>query len=102
MKARTRMFGKEAHSIVVPNNTGSRDIFSDRHMILKILTIACLGIASLLYGITIVSHGSERPATTERNEAMYVSKQNSVMNQGIPPIDLSVPARIETATFALG
>jgi hypothetical protein len=96
------MFGKKAHSIVVPNNTGSRNIFSNRHMILKILTIACLGIASLLYSITIVSHGSERPATTERNEAMYVTKQNSVMNQGIPPIDLSVPARIETATFALG
>jgi hypothetical protein len=102
MKARTRMFGKEAHSIVVPDNAGSRDIFSNRHMILKILTIACLGIASLLYGITTMSKGSEQPATTERNEAMFLTKQNSVMNQGIPPIDLSVPAKIETATFALG
>ena len=96
------MFGKEAHSIVVPNNSKSGKIFSNRHMILKILAIACLGTASLLYGITIVSQGSEEPAATERNEAMYVTKQNSVMNQGIPPIDLSVPARIETATFALG
>jgi hypothetical protein len=71
-------------------------------MILKILTVGCLGIASLVYGITIMSKGSEEPATTERNETMYLTKQNPVTNQGIPPIDLSVPARIETATFALG
>ena len=96
------MFGKEAHSIVVPNNAGSRDIFSNRRMILKILTIACLGIVFLLYGITIVSQGSEEPAATERNEAMFLAKQNTVTNSAIPPIDLSVPARIETATFALG
>ncbi|MGO9118423.1 MAG: hypothetical protein ACLQPD_12565 [Desulfomonilaceae bacterium] len=95
------MFGKEAHSLVVPNNSGSRDIFSNRHMILKILTVA-LGIASLVYGITTMSKGSEEPTTTERNEAMFLTKQNSVINRGIAPIDLSVPARIETATFALG
>ncbi len=97
------MFGKEAHSIVVPNNAASRKIiFSNRHMILKILTIACLGAASLVYGITTVGKGSDEPATTERNETMFLAKQNSVMNQEIPPIDLSVPTKTETATFALG
>ena len=95
------MFGKEAHSLAVPNNSGSRDIFSKRH-ILKILTIACLGTASLLYGITIMSKGPEEPITTERNKAMYVTKRNSVADQAIPPIDLSAPTKTETATFALG
>ena len=71
-------------------------------MILKILMVACLGIASLVYGITTVSKGSEEPATTERNEAMLATKQNVSTNKGIPPIDLSVPAKTETATFALG
>jgi len=96
------MFGKEPHSLVVPNNSGSRDIFSKRHMILKILTVACLGIASLVYGITTMSRGSEEPVTTERNEAMLAIKQNFATNKGIPPIDSSVAAKTETATFALG
>ena len=96
------MFDREAYSLMVPNDSGSRDIFSNRHMILKILSVAGLGIASLVYGITTMSKGSEEPAATGRNETMYIAKQNPVTNQGIPPIDLSVPARIETATFALG
>jgi hypothetical protein len=101
-KARAQMFDKEPYSLVVRNNSGSRDIFSKRHMILKILTVACLGVASLVYGITTMGKGSEEPATTERNETMFLAKQNSATNQIIPPIDLSVPAKTETATFALG
>ncbi len=71
-------------------------------MILKILTVACLGIASVFYGIRIMRQGPEEPATTERKEAMFLTRQNSVANQGIPPIDLSAPTKTETATFALG
>ncbi len=96
------MSGKEAYSFVIPKNSGPRDIFSNRPMIFTILTVACVAIASLLYGITIISKGSEEAATTERKQAMFLKNQNSLTNQAIPPIDLSVPAKIETATFALG
>ena len=84
------------------NNSGSRHIFSNRHMILKILTVACVGISAFFYGIRIMSEGPEESATTERKEAMFLTSQNSLAHQGIPPIDLSAPAKTETATFALG
>lgn len=96
------MVGKEIHTLTVQNNGGSRDIFSNRDMILKILPVAFLGIASVLYGVRIMSKGPEESATTERKRAMFLTRQNFVANQGIPPIDLSAPAGTETATFALG
>lgn len=96
------MVGKETHTLTVQNNSGSRDIFYSRRMILKILTLACLSIVFVLYGVRTMSEAPEEPPTTERKEAMFPTRQNSVANQGIPPIDLSAPTKTETATFALG
>jgi hypothetical protein len=96
------MIGKETHTLIVRNSSGSGDIFCNRRVIFKVLTVACIGVAAVLYGARIMSEGSEEPATTERKGAMFLARQNSVANQGIPPIDLSAPAKTETATFALG
>ncbi|MCG6918500.1 MAG: hypothetical protein LJE89_13275 [Deltaproteobacteria bacterium] len=38
---------------------------------------------------------------SERNE-MEAVKKSSVRHISLPPVDLNVPAKVETATFALG
>lgn len=38
----------------------------------------------------------------EKREPMDIGKGSSVLHTHIPPIDNAVPAKIETATFALG
>jgi len=38
----------------------------------------------------------------EKGKPMDIGKRSSVLHMQIPPIDKAVPARIETATFALG
>jgi hypothetical protein len=96
------MIGKETHALILKNDSGSREFFSKRLMLLKILTVTCLGIGAMFYGVRILSEGPEESAASERKRAMFVVRQNSVANQGIPPIDLSAPGRTETATFALG
>jgi len=74
----------------------------NRLTILKILTIACLSIVLLLYGIRIIKEGLEIPTTTERSEIMFVTKQNSAVKHGLPPIDVSDRGNTQAATFALG
>ncbi len=84
---------------LVTNRLPVAALFPDGIRMLKILTwfVAC----SLVYCITSMSQGSEDVAS-ERNGAMFATKQNTAMNDGIPPIDLSAPVKTETATFALG
>jgi hypothetical protein len=74
----------------------------NRLTILKILTIACLSIVLLLYGIRTIKEGLEIPTTTERSEIMFVTKQNSAVKHGLSPIDAPDRANTQTATFALG
>jgi hypothetical protein len=102
IKERAEMIGKETHPVILKNDSGSREVFSRRLMLLKVLTVVCLCIATVFYGVRILSEGPEQPATTERKGAMFLTKQNSLAKQGIPPIDVSAPAKTETATFALG
>ena len=97
------MIGKETHELIAKDSSGSREHFSKRIMILKISMVVCLGIAATFYGVRILSEGPGESAATERKDTMSVATQNSVANQSmIPPIDLSAPAKTETATFALG
>ncbi len=93
------MHGKEPIWSVLSNNFPA-DIFSDWQAIIKLLL--CFAIASLLYGVTILRQGSQNPGAAERNKTMFVAQENSLINQTIPQIDLSAPAKVETATFALG
>jgi hypothetical protein len=102
IEARAEMIGKETHAVMLKNDSGSREVFSKRLMLLKILTVTCLGIGAMFYGGRILGEGPEESAASERKRAMFLTKQNSVATQGIPPIDLSAPGRTETATFALG
>jgi hypothetical protein len=93
---------KETHSLIAKNTSGFRDIFRNRHTIIKIAIAACLVIIVIPYGLRITTEGPEKPATTERKGAMFLAKQNSGANQEMRPIDLSAPAKTESATFALG
>jgi hypothetical protein len=101
IEARAEMI-KETHSLIAENSSGLRDIFLNRHTIIKIAITACLGITAVLYGLRITTEGPEESAVSERKGAMFLARQNSGANQEIPPIDLSAPAKTESATFALG
>ncbi len=93
---------KEGQPDIVSPKGYSEHAFLNGRVIFAILVVACLGIVSLLYGSRIMSQGLEAPATTERRETMLVTQQKSSTNHRIPPIDVSVPSKTETATFALG
>ncbi|MGO8880104.1 MAG: hypothetical protein ACLPVO_06740 [Desulfomonilaceae bacterium] len=93
---------KEVQPDIVSPKGGSEHAFLYGTAIFAILVVACLGIASYFYGSRIMSQGREAPATTERRETMLVTQQKPSTNHRMPPIDVSMPAKTETATFALG
>jgi hypothetical protein len=47
-------------------------------------------------------HKGKDSETVKEGMTMEVARTNVVPNATIPPIDARVPARTETATFALG
>lgn len=101
-KVRTIMSNKEGQVLIVPDNDRLKERHAKRRTILWILTVACLGIGLWLYGFGSMRSVPSAPPTAERTNTMYATKQNQVINRGIPPIDASATAKTETATFALG
>ena len=59
-----------------------------------------LAIIVFLLGLVLFIQACDPVAATKERETMI--KTNSVPYQARPPIDLSGPAKTETATFALG
>ena len=59
--------------------------------------IALLGLSVLAISL-LTAYGYHK----DWREPMDIGKGSSVLHTHIPPIDKVVPARIETATFALG
>jgi hypothetical protein len=86
----------------VSHESGSENAFFDRRRSLKVLILAGLAIASLLWTVKVMSEGPEAPTTTGRRETMFPEKHNSKETHVIQPLDVSTHANIETATFALG
>ena len=67
---------------------------------LKVLAFACLGISPFVNACGIVnSEDSNRGAVKRSN---VPAKNGSIPEAAKPPIDLAAPAKLETATFALG
>lgn len=73
-----------------------------RRTFLKGTVFAGLGCAPFLSAWDIMSHESKDLETAKEGRTMEVAKASVVPNATIPPIDARVPARTETATFALG
>ena len=57
-----------------------------------------------LLGLSVVAISLLAVYTYQKDggEFMDFGKRNSVLHAQIPPIDRAVPAKVETATFALG
>lgn len=96
------MNSKEKQPIIISDKGNSKHTFQNRRTILKLLVGVCLAIASLLYAVEIMSGTPKNLETNEERDKMTLSKTGSAANHAIPPVDAYVPARIETATFALG
>lgn len=96
------MKSEEKQPTIVGDEGNSEHTSRNRRTILELLTCLCLIVAPLLYAIDIISGGSNNPETTKERDRMYLSKAESQTNRAIPPVEANVPARIETATFALG
>jgi hypothetical protein len=96
------MNSKEKQPIIVGDKGNSKHTFRNRRTALKLLIGFCLAIASLLYAVEIMSGTPKNLETTKERDKMIVSKTDSAANRAIPPVDAYMPARIETATFALG
>jgi|WetSurSiteA1Bulk_404760.scaffolds.fasta_scaffold86653_2 hypothetical protein len=96
------MNSKEKQPIIVSDKGNSKHTFRNRRTVLKLLIGVCLAIASLLYAVEIMSGMPKNLETTKERDKMIHSKTGSAANHAIPPADAYVPARIETATFALG
>jgi hypothetical protein len=87
---------------VVNYKGGSKQTFRNRRSILKLFVGACLVIASLLIAAQIMNGGFKNRKTTEARKKMFAATAKAEPNHPIPPVDAYAPARIETATFALG
>ena len=62
-----------------------------------------LGVTMVLFGgCFFFLEACDKMDGTREKETMAMTKMNSVPKVPIPPIDASVPAKTETATFALG
>ena len=96
------MNDKDTPPAVVRDESDSEQTSRKRRTILKLLIGACLVVAPLLYAIEIMSSGPNDMETTKERDEMFLSKTKPEPNLAIPPIDANLPARIETATFALG
>jgi hypothetical protein len=68
-----------------------------RRGFLRICGVGFLCLTPLLGGCDHRNRGNNQMETTKSNEERVVRRKGSR-----PPIDLSIPDRVETATFALG
>jgi hypothetical protein len=68
-----------------------------RRALLKICGAGFLCLTPFSFGYDYRNRGNNRMETTKSNEERVVRGEGSR-----PPIDLSIPDRVETATFALG
>ncbi|MGO9568675.1 MAG: hypothetical protein ACLP5H_14150 [Desulfomonilaceae bacterium] len=96
------MNSKETQPTMANDTSNSKDTFRSGRAILKLLIGACLAITALLYAVEIMSGAPNNLETTKERDNMFLAKTQSEPNRAIPPLDVYVPARIETATFALG
>lgn len=85
-------------NISASGKSDSRHGFFDRHNGFKLLILAGLAIASLLWTVKVMSEGSETSATGRR-ETMFPVEDTSSNAQSV---NASTHANVETATFALG
>ena len=67
---------------------------------LKALAFACLGIGPFVNACGIVNSEDTNPGAVKKSDGP--AKSGSAPKAARPPIDLAAPAKIETATFALG
>jgi hypothetical protein len=56
----------------------------------------------VLLGLVLLLHACEPAGGIKERENMSAIKKNSTAPMAKQPVDASVPARIKTATFALG
>ena len=64
--------------------------------------ISFTDILFILLGLGLCIQACGRVDATKEMENMSLTKNDSVHPMARPPIDVSVPAKTETATFALG
>jgi hypothetical protein len=96
------MSGTRTQHTPISHKSGSEHGFFDRRKGFKILILAGLAIASLLWTIKVMSKGPDAPTATGRRETMFPEKHNSEATHVIRPIEVSPTANAATATFALG
>jgi len=64
--------------------------------------ISVAGMIFVLLGLVLLLHACEPAGGIKERENMSAIKKNSTAPMAKQPVDASVPARIKTATFALG
>jgi len=69
---------------------------------LKRIAGACFVVPAVLAASSLMSRQSNGPETLEEKRDMIIAEQQLKRDINLPPIDVSVPAHMETATFALG
>jgi hypothetical protein len=73
-----------------------------RRIFLQGTILVGLGCAPFPTACDSMVHKGKDSETVKGGMTMEVARTNVVPNATIPPIDARVPARTETATFALG
>ncbi len=88
------------------NTNGDRQIeiytYLSRRGLMKLLFMSTLGMGLWINACDDSTARSAPTTKLEKEGKMETLKSNSTINSRIPPIDDALPAKIETATFALG
>ncbi len=92
----------DTRATILSDKSHSDHAFQNRRTVLKLLIGACLAAALLLYAAQMMRGSANNLETAKETNNMLAAKTKSEPNHAIPPVDANVPARIETATFALG
>jgi hypothetical protein len=73
-----------------------------RRSLVRLLSVSILTMGFWINACNFGTAGPEPTAKPEKESNMENLQSNSSPKTSIPPIDAAMPARIETATFALG
>ena len=73
-----------------------------RRSLVRLLSVSILTLGLWAIACNFGTTGPEQTARAGKESNMENLQSNSSPNTRIPPMDATLPARIETATFALG
>ena len=94
---------KKTNSETITGQQSVKPFYLERKNLLQAVILVVLGLFFFFSACKPVSSDATKDfEKIKETKSMEVTQTNIVHTRTVPPIDVSVPTRTETATFALG